>query len=675
VNSGSSLYSGSNNVGYNGGVTGVATVDGTGATWRCEDYYIGTYGSGTLNVTGGGVVANYATCYVGYYAGSTGTVMVDGSGSQWGDDGYGSDVGYYGNGTIKITNGGCVSTGDALTIGHYSGSTGTVTVDGSGSQLNEGGPGGGFGVFVGASGNGTLNITGGGVVNGNVGIGGNVGGTGIVTVNGVGSKLFNGGVTVGSFGNGTLNVTGGGTVCDNGGASNPTYIGTESGSTGTVMVDGTGSTWTCTNGQLIVGYSGSATLNITGGGAVSDANGYIGYAVGSTAVVKVDGAGSRWTNSSELDIGYGMNGGGNGTLNITNGGIVSNTDGYISHYSGSVGNVTVNGAGSKWINSGKLYVGYAGRGTLTIIGGATVSDYSGVISEYSGATSSVVSLDGAGSQWTNSNGLSVGGFNGTATLNISGGGTVAATVASINNSSLLAIDVGTGSRLSVGNGIGTFYQDATVRILAGAGVKAGNQYTPISAGSWNDSNGTYQAVGGTWDASKHVFTVSDVQSGKSGELVTIDLAEKQRVLINDSATGWSVGASFLASASSKPLTFTATTIGSDALTSLDNLLGPGQSFLRGWEFAATGGYAAGDPAYLSFDLGAGYSRNGLEIWHYDGSSWTEFAANDLTYDGTYASFTVTGFSGYAVTTVPEPGTLVLLVVAALGVLPYARRKR
>jgi hypothetical protein len=42
----------------------------------------------------------------------------------------------------------------------------------------------------------------------------------------------------------------------------------------------------------------------------------------------------------------------------------------------------------------------------------------------------------------------------------------------------------------------------------------------------------------------------------------------------------------------------------------------------------------------------------LQIWHYSGSSWTEYASTDLTCNGTYASFTVTGFSGYAVTGVP-----------------------
>ena len=38
------------------------------------------------------------------------------------------------------------------------------------------------------------------------------------------------------------------------------------------------------------------------------------------------------------------------------------------------------------------------------------------------------------------------------------------------------------------------------------------------------------------------------------------------------------------------------------------------------------------------------------------------AARDLTRDGTYASFTVTGLSGYTVV-IPEPGALALLAAA------------
>ena len=88
----------------------------------------------------------------------------------------------------------------------------------------------------------------------------------------------------------------------------------------------------------------------------------------------------------------------------------------------------------------------------------------------------------------------------------------------------------------------------------------------------------------------------------------------------------------------------------------------------GWLFSTTNyTVSASNPVYLSFDIGTGISQDDLKIWHYDGSNWTTFAPTDLTYDGQYASFTVTGFSGYAVT-VPEPGTLAFLLAAGLGLL-------
>jgi hypothetical protein len=147
--------------------------------------------------------------------------------------------------------------------------------------------------------------------------------------------------------------------------------------------------------------------------------------------------------------------------------------------------------------------------------------------------------------------------------------------------------------------------------------------------------------------------------------VTVDLLSTQRLLIGDSGSGWTLGASFAAAASSKPLTLTATAIGDGTLTALENLAGPGQDVLGGWNLSATSGYAAGDPVYLSFDTAGIYSQEFLQLWSYNGTSWTKFAASDQNFDGKYVNFTATSLGGYAVT-VPEPGAVVLLAFGLMG---------
>ena len=154
------------------------------------------------------------------------------------------------------------------------------------------------------------------------------------------------------------------------------------------------------------------------------------------------------------------------------------------------------------------------------------------------------------------------------------------------------------------------------------------------------------------------------------------MADTQRLLISDDGTTWVVGASFLAADVASELDFTATPIDGSALTDLLLLLHEGESVRGGWTFTAGGeGYSEGDPAYLSFDIGGGFARGDLNLWHHDGSHWTEYAAG-ATYDGQYASFTVTGFSGYAVSAVPEPGTMVMLLsLGVAGLFAYVWRRR
>ena len=396
TNNAATLY-----LGYNAGSIGSYTI--TGGTLSSSLYqYIGYYGTGTLNIQNGGQVSN-AYGYLGHYTGSTGTATVDGSGSKWTNSGDLTVVGRYGTGTLNILNGGEVSSFGGY-LGYYTGSTGTATVDGIGSLWNNT-----WSLHVGGSSSAP-------------------GGTGSVTVK-------NGGEV--------SNTTG--------------YIGYYTGSSGTATVDGIGSKWTNSE-DLYVGRSGTGTLNILNGGEVSNTNGTLGDSSGASATATVDGIGSKWTNSGTLYVG--RTGTGTGTLNILNGGQVSNNYCYLGYYSSSGGTATVDGIGSKWTNSRTLYVGYSVTGTLNIRNGGQVSSATGYLGYYSSSGGGTVTVDGIGSLWNNTGSLYVGGASSAA------GGTGSVTVTN-------------GGQLTVGGTLKTWKADSTVTVNGGT----------LTAGSLTGSTG------------------------------------------------------------------------------------------------------------------------------------------------------------------------------------------
>jgi T5SS/PEP-CTERM-associated repeat protein len=248
-------------------------------------------------------------------------------------------------------------------------------------------------------------------------------------------------LSVGNSGTGTLTIQGGGTVSNNIG-----FIGVNSGSTGTVTVTGAGSTWTNPFG-LLVGRTGTGTLTIQNGGAVSDSSGVAAFGssiattVGSIGTVTVTGAGSTWTDVVHIIVGDG----GTGTLTIQNGGVVSSgLSSSIGGGLGSTGTVTVTGAGSTW-NTGDLLAGDNGTGTLTIQNGGAVSSGNSVIGRV-GSAIGTVTVTGAGSTWTNSGSLNVGRFSGgTGTLTIQSGGAV-----NVTGSMTIAQTVGSTGTLNIG---------------------------------------------------------------------------------------------------------------------------------------------------------------------------------------------------------------------------------
>ena len=158
----------------------------------------------------------------------------------------------------------------------------------------------------------------------------------------------------------------------------PTY---KSGSSGSATVDA--ATWT-NSGYLYVGGSGSGLLSITNGGIVNGGSGLTGFIASSSTAsgtVTVDGA-SQLNCGSYLHIGDV----GAGLLRITNGGTVSNATGAIGYGNSASGTVTVNA--STWTNTGDLSIGPGGNGTLNIQNGGYVS---------AGSGTTCVGFDGLGS--------------------------------------------------------------------------------------------------------------------------------------------------------------------------------------------------------------------------------------------------------------------------------------
>ncbi len=187
------------------------------------------------------------------------------------------------------------------------------------------------------------------------------------------------------------------------------YIGnTETSSDNAVSVIGTNAVW-LNHGTVYVGNEGSDnTLTITNGGFVgTTVEGIIGNSAGSTGnSVLVSGSNSLWS----VGLVVVGNSGSSNRLVVTDGGQVWNFNGIIGSSSNSLNNeVTVSGSGSVWNNFENNYVGYAGSGnTLTIEDGGVVSNANGFVGYESGASNNTVSVSGAGSRWDNSGALYLG---------------------------------------------------------------------------------------------------------------------------------------------------------------------------------------------------------------------------------------------------------------------------
>ncbi len=242
--------------------------------------------------------------------------------------------------------------------------------------------------------------------------------SGRLTIEQATSLTLTGALVLGTSGTGSLNIVGGNV------SALRVNVGHRSGSSSTGYVAGTGH------------------LQITDGGVLNTTNNtytIVGYQAGAhQSTVLIDGLGSEWNLSFGMTIGG--SGGGSGEVTVQNGGLLnlrsSNSLGLgLADSVDATGSLFVDGMGSKVIASDGLMVGIAGQGVLSISNGSVLEssyslweyDYIGYQSTVSGirATGHVV-VDGQDSSWINYTGLMVG-RGGIGTLTISNGGSVTST--------------------------------------------------------------------------------------------------------------------------------------------------------------------------------------------------------------------------------------------------------
>ena len=126
-------------------------------------------------------------------------------------------------------------------------------------------------------------------------------------------------------------------------------IAASSGTVGTVLVQGAGSTWTNTD-QVSVGHNGTGTLEVRNGGTLRSVRGFAGASAFSSGTITVSDPGSTWTASGSFFIGNS----GSGLLQVLNGGVASTTgNSHLGITAGATGDVNVSGAGST-LNIGVL---------------------------------------------------------------------------------------------------------------------------------------------------------------------------------------------------------------------------------------------------------------------------------------------------------------------------------
>jgi len=177
------------------------------------------------------------------------------------------------------------------------------------------------------------------------------------------------------------------------------------------------STFTSTGIAFFGGGSGVRSMRVIGGASVSGTSTRLSGQLGEPCRLIVSGAGSTYMNSVDVWVGYST---GTGSLLVEAGGLLSCPQVYIGLGDGGSGTVT--DSGSLLTSSDVLVVGFNNVSTLSVLNGGGVFAARANVGELPGA-SGTVSVSGPGSTLSTQGLLEVG-KSGAGVLNINNGGGV-----------------------------------------------------------------------------------------------------------------------------------------------------------------------------------------------------------------------------------------------------------
>ena len=418
-------------------------------------------------------------------------------------------------------------------------------------------------------------------------------------------------------------------------------IGYQSGSSGTATVSGA-ATWNCDSIQVGIS-SGTGRLNITGG-TVNSIDGHIGFAGLSWGTATVDGAGSVW-NTANLIIAEAAN---SGWLCIYNGGVVNSTSQVqVGTCGDGSGVLRVHGAGSKFFSSAQIlsFGGEQAQGTLEIQNGGVVELAGGSITLGNGYTGNIyvnggiLRYSGTASQ---TNWISV--PSGSGNVYIESGGA--------------AFDISTAAEVGIGMALKAEpYSPGGGLTKTGAGtltLSGANTYTGLTA----INGGTLKledATSGWTGAFKPIFTGGSASLGGGKLLFNYGATYNDATALSNVQAAIASGKIF-AAYHTPPLLCSGNSA-TDIVTVLNTLYGD----------------ANVDGSVNGTDLNAV-----LSYYNQSGQAWANGDFNfDGSVNGTDLNTVLSNYNqsvSYASTAaVPEPSTLLLMVLGLVGLLAWRKR--